>query len=100
MYRVIQSSAPASRAKIESFYEKLTNAFSNTIYLEIIWRVSTSGIGYLHHTESFPKIDCVSFLLCFGYFDSLFRLTPMPLERHNIFLTLMYLKAIIILILE
>ena len=60
--------SPPSRAKIENFYEKLTNAFSNKIYLKIIWRVLTTGIGYLRHTESFAKIDSVSFLLCFGHF--------------------------------
>ena len=66
----------------------MANAYSNTTYLEIIWRVFTSGI------------DDVLFLLFYGHFDSLFRLTPMPLERQNIFLALMYLKALIILILE
>ena len=100
-YRVIQSSDPPSRAEIESLYEKLSNAFSNTIYLKIIWRVSTFRIEYLPHTEPFAKIDSVSFFMCFGHFDSLFRLTPMPLERHNIFLTWMYLiKALLLLNLE
>ena len=61
--------SPPPSAKIESFYEILTNAFLNTIYLKIIWRVSISGIEYLRHTESFSKIDCVSFLLCFGHLD-------------------------------
>ena len=83
-----------------SFYKKMTNAFSNRIYLKIIWRVSTSRIEYLRHTESFAKIDSVSFFMCFGHFDSLFRLTLMPLKIQNIFLALMYLKALIILILE
>ena len=52
---------------------------------------------YLRHAESFAKIDSVSFLL---FFDSLFRLTPMPLEKQIIFLALIYLKAFIILIIE
>ena len=64
---------PPSRAKIESSYEKETNAFSNTIYLKIIWRVSTSRIEYLRHTEPFAKINSVSFFMCFGRFDSLFH---------------------------
>ena len=81
--------SPPSRANIESFYEKLTNAFSNAIYLKIIWRVSTSRIEYLRNTEPFAKIDSVSFFMCFGHFDSLFRLTPMPLKLQSIFLALM-----------
>ena len=60
LYRVIQSSAPPPfSAKIERFYERLTNAFPNTTYSKIFWRVSIPGIENLRHTKSFAKIDRV-----------------------------------------
>ena len=64
--------SPPLSTKIESCYEKLTNAFSNTIYLKIIWIFSNSGIEYLRHTVPFAKIDSVSFLLFFGHLIAFF----------------------------
>ena len=76
-----QKFVPPSRAEMKNPPGKLSIAFSNTIYLNIIWKVSTSEINHLRLSESFTKIDNVSFVLFFGHFDSLFYLTHMPLAR-------------------
>ena len=60
-----------SRSKTWSAYEKIKNAFSNATYLEVIWRVSCSGIDYLLLSELFTKIDNVSFLMVFSCIQSL-----------------------------
>ena len=78
---VIKNSYPPSRAEMKNRPGKPSIAFSNKIYLNIIWKVSTSGINYLRLSESFTKINNVSFVLLFGHFDSLFNLTHMPLAR-------------------
>ena len=65
-YRVIQNSAPPPpfSRQDKSASEKIINALSNTTYLDIIWRVLTSGIEYLRLSESFTKfIFDVFFLL-------------------------------------
>ena len=68
IYRVIQTSDPPSQAKTGYAYQKLGNAFSNTIYLDIIWKVSCTRIKLLGLSESFCKIDSINFWLIFTIF--------------------------------
>ena len=39
-YRVIKKTYPPSRAEMKNSPEKLSIAFSNTTYLDIIWKIS------------------------------------------------------------
>ena len=57
-----QKNEPPSRAMMKSSDEKLSNAFSNTTYLDIIWRVSSARIHYLRFSDSFNKIGNVLFV--------------------------------------
>ena len=68
IYRAIQTSDPPSPAKTGYAYRQLSNAFSNTIYLKIIWKVSCTMIKPLGLSESFCKIDIINFMLIFTIF--------------------------------
>ena len=71
-------------------------------YLYIIWRVFDFwNLLFLRLSELFTKIDNVEFVFpsiirAFFWTFSLFQLTAMSLARQNIFLTLIYLVALII----
>ena len=56
IYRVIQTSDPPSQAKTGYAYQKLSNAFSNTIYLDIIWRLSHLLENSINHFLPISKI--------------------------------------------
>ena len=60
-YRLIKSPAPPYPAKRKNAPEKLSIAFSNTTYLNIIWRVSCSTIDYLRLSDSFCKMSSIYF---------------------------------------
>ena len=62
----VQGDPNLYRAKLEIAYEKLGIVSSNTIYLKIIWRVSTSPIEYISYSDQFCKISYVYFLTIFG----------------------------------
>ena len=69
IYRAIQTSdPPPSPAKTGYASRQLSNAFSNAIYLDIIWKVSCTMIKLLGLSESFCKIDTINFWLIFTIF--------------------------------
>ena len=57
---VIKSSVPPSQVEWVDIPRKLSIAFSNAIYLEIIWRVSYSTIDYLHLNKSLCKMSDIN----------------------------------------
>ena len=63
---MIQTLGPPYPAILAIAYEKLGIAFSNTIYLKIIWRLSTAPIDYIRCSDQFCKISDVFFLTIFG----------------------------------
>ena len=60
---MIKISRPPSRAEMKRFLWKVKIAFSNTINLNIIWRISWSTINYLRRNDSATEISHVCFML-------------------------------------
>ena len=75
MYRVIKSPDPPSRAEMKNPAGKLSIAFSNTTYLNIIWRVSCSTIDYLRLNESLCKMSSIYFWTFLGVFGVIIHVT-------------------------
>ena len=59
-YRVIKKTYPPSRAEMKNPPEKLSIAFSNTTYLNIIWRFLSTTMYYLCFYDSYCKMNHVS----------------------------------------
>ena len=60
IYRVIKKTYPPSRAEIKNPPGKLSTSFSNTTYLDIIWRFSFTARHYLCLYDSYCKMNHVS----------------------------------------